>query len=61
MGDEIKAEVEKMEEHMLQMEGEHNSMAFSGSTMLTQQIHINQSLLKIIKKLTDHPKEKDWV
>jgi len=61
MEDKIKKEIEKMEHDMLELESEHKSYAFRPSDMFEKQLLINQSLLKIIKKLTDHPKEKDWI
>ncbi len=61
MDEKIITEVKALEKHMLEMESKNSSLGFSGSKMLEQQLHINQSLLKIIKNLTDHPKDEHWV
>jgi len=61
MEDKIKEEIEKMEHDMLELESEHRSFAFRPSDMFEKQLLINQSLLKIIKKISDHLKEEDWI
>jgi len=61
MDDKIREEVKKMEEEMSELESEHKSFAFAPSDMFEKQLLINQCMLKIIKKLTNHPKEKDWI
>ncbi len=61
MEDKIKEIIEKMEQDMLELESEHRSFAFVPSDMFEKQLLINQSLLKIITKLTNHLKESDWV
>jgi len=61
MSETMEKEIKKIEENIKDMEERVTGYTYAHHAMFEYQININKASLVILKELTDHPKEKDWI